>query len=155
MNGKILFFHHLPQFAGGAVIQAPGRFIQEQDLRVMDERAHELKLPLHPRRIGIETFILIGHLEETEKILLQIDLDRYISEREIFETKNLARVVSYIEKRAKEQELGFDVVLSLHKMLLSNIRDEIAGRFREADGRLDRIKRMHLASESPKQHAIA
>ena len=29
-------------------------------------------------------------LEETEKILLQIDLDRYISEREIFEAKNLA-----------------------------------------------------------------
>ena len=41
-------------------------------------------------------------LEETEKILLQIDLDRYISEREIFEAKNLARVVSYINKRAKE-----------------------------------------------------
>ena len=69
-------------------------------------------------------------LEETEKILLQIDLDRYISEREIFEAKNLARVVSYIDKRAKEQELGFDVILSLHKMLLSNIHDEIAGRFR-------------------------
>jgi Fic family protein len=72
-------------------------------------------------------------LEETEKILLQIDLDRYISEREIFETKNLARVVSYIDKRAKEQELGFDVILSLHKMLMSNIRDEIAGRFRKDD----------------------
>ncbi len=36
-------------------------------------------------------------LEETEKILLQIDLDRYISESEIFEAKNLARVVAYIE----------------------------------------------------------
>ncbi len=70
-------------------------------------------------------------LEETEKILLQIDLDRYISEREIFEAKNLARVVSYIEKRAKEQELTLEVVLSLHKMLISNIRDEIAGRFRK------------------------
>lgn len=70
-------------------------------------------------------------LEETEKILLQIDLDRFISEREIFETKNLARVVSYIEKRAKEQELTTDVMLSLHKMLISNIRDDIAGRFRK------------------------
>jgi len=70
-------------------------------------------------------------LEETEKILLQIDLDRYITEREIFETKNLARVVSYIEKRAKEQELNLDIILTLHKMLVSNIRDEIAGRFRE------------------------
>ncbi len=70
-------------------------------------------------------------LEETEKILLQIDLDRYISEREIFEAKNLARVVSYIDKRAKEQELTLDVILSLHKMLISNIRDDIAGRFRK------------------------
>jgi len=70
-------------------------------------------------------------LEETEKILLEIDLDRYISERELFEAKNLARVVSYIDKRAKEQELNLEVILSLHKMLISNIRDDIAGRFRK------------------------
>jgi len=70
-------------------------------------------------------------LEETEKILLQIDLDRFITEREIFEAKNLARVVSYIDKRAKEQELTLDVILSLHKMLISNIRDDVAGRFRK------------------------
>jgi Fic family protein len=70
-------------------------------------------------------------LEETEKILLQIDLDRYINEREIFEAKNLARVVSYIDKRAKEQELTLEVILSLHKMLISNIRDDVAGKFRK------------------------
>ena len=70
-------------------------------------------------------------LEETEKILLQIDLDRYITEREIFETKNLARIVSYINKRAKEQELTLEVILSLHRMLLANIRDDVAGRFRK------------------------
>lgn len=69
-------------------------------------------------------------LEETEKILLQVTLDRYIDEREIFEAKNLARVVSYIEKKAKEQELTLDVILTLHKMLIANIRDDIAGRFR-------------------------
>lgn len=69
-------------------------------------------------------------LEETEKILLQIDLDRFISERELFEAKNLARVVSYINKKAKEQELTLPVILSLHEMLISNIRDDIAGRFR-------------------------
>src|SRR3990170_2908689 len=69
-------------------------------------------------------------LEETEKILLQIDLDRFITEREIFETKNLAQVVSYIDKRAKEQELTLGVILMLHKMLISNIRDNIAGRWR-------------------------
>jgi Fic family protein len=77
-------------------------------------------------------------LEETEKILLQIDLDRHISEREIFEAKNLARVTSYIDKKAKEQELTLDVILMLHKMLIRNIRDDIAGRFRE-DGEWVRV----------------
>ena len=77
-------------------------------------------------------------LEETEKILLQIDLDRYITEREIFEAKNLARVVSYIDTKAKEQELSLDLILSLHKMLLSNIRDDVAGRFRR-DGEYVRV----------------
>ena len=70
-------------------------------------------------------------LEETEKILLQINLDRYITEREIFEAKNLARVVSYIDTKAKEQELNQEVILLLHKMLMSNIRDDVAGRFRQ------------------------
>ncbi len=70
-------------------------------------------------------------LEETEKILLQIDLDRYINERELFEAKNLARVVTYTHKKAKEQELTLGVMMFLHKMLIANIRDDIAGRFRE------------------------
>jgi Fic family protein len=69
-------------------------------------------------------------LEETEKILLQIGLDRFITEREIFEAKNLARVVDYIDKKAKDQDLNIDTMLLLHKMLISNIRDDIAGRFR-------------------------
>ncbi|HED37871.1 MAG TPA: Fic family protein, partial [Ignavibacteria bacterium] len=71
-------------------------------------------------------------LEETEKILLQIDLDRYISERELFEAKNLARVVEYTDKRAKEQELTLDVMVTMHTMLISNIREDISGRFRKA-----------------------
>lgn len=70
-------------------------------------------------------------LDETEKILLQIDLDRYISERELFEAKNLARVVAYISTKAKEAPLEPDSILFLHKMLLSNIRDDVAGRFRQ------------------------
>lgn len=72
-------------------------------------------------------------LEETEKILLQIDLDRYVSEREIFEAKNLARVTEYIEKKAKEAEISVPIILFLHKMLIGNIRSEIAGRFRKDD----------------------
>ncbi len=87
-------------------------------------------------------------LEETEKILLQIDLDRYISERELYEAKNLARVVSYIDKKAKEQEMSLDVILMLHKMLISNIRDDIAGRFR-GEGEWVRVG-SHIAV-SPKE----
>jgi len=70
-------------------------------------------------------------LEETDKILLQINLDRFISERELFETKNLARVVTYINTKAKEKELDIEMLLLLHKMLLSNIRDDVAGRLRK------------------------
>ncbi len=87
-------------------------------------------------------------LEETEKILLQIDLDRFITEREIFEAKNLARVVSYINTKAKEQELTLEVILSLHKMLIANIRDDIAGRFRK-DGEWVRVAN-HIAPD-PKE----
>ena len=70
-------------------------------------------------------------LEETEKILLQIDLDRFVSEREIFEAKNLARVVAYTETKAKEAEISLELMLFLHKMLIANIREDIAGRFRQ------------------------
>lgn len=69
-------------------------------------------------------------LEETDKILRQINLDRFISERELFEAKNLARVVEYIDKKSKAEDLSLDVMLLLHKMLISNIRDDIAGRIR-------------------------
>lgn len=71
-------------------------------------------------------------LDETEKILLQIDLDRYISERELFEAKNLARVVAYIDAKARDAALNSEMILLLHKMLLSNIRDDVAGRFRQS-----------------------
>ena len=70
-------------------------------------------------------------LEETEKILLQIDLDRFVSEREFFEAKNLARVTEYIESKAKESEFSLPLMLLLHKMLIANIRDDIAGRLRK------------------------
>jgi Fic family protein len=86
-------------------------------------------------------------LEETEKILLQIDVDRFISEREIFEAKNLARVVEYIDLKSKDKELTFEGILLLHKMLLSNIQNDIAGRFRR-DSEMVRVG-SHIAP-SPK-----
>jgi Fic family protein len=68
--------------------------------------------------------------EETDKILLEIDLDRFINQREMFEAKNLARVVQYIYTKAKERELDQETILFLHKILINNINDDIAGRFR-------------------------
>jgi len=69
-------------------------------------------------------------IKETEKILLEMEIDRRISLREAYEAKNLARVVEYISKKAKETEIDKELVLFLHKMLITNINDEIAGRFR-------------------------
>jgi len=72
-------------------------------------------------------------LGDTEKVLLQIDLDKYISERELFEAKNLASVVDYINKKATQSELTLEIILLLHKMLLTNIDDDFAGRWRKKD----------------------
>ena len=77
-------------------------------------------------------------LPETEKILLQLEVSRHISLREVFETKNLAQVYGYIKKTASQQPLTIDMILLLHKMLLTNIRDEVAGRFRK-EGEMVRV----------------
>ncbi len=72
-------------------------------------------------------------LEETEKILRELELDRYITQRELFEAKNLARVMEYIDAKAAEVPLTLEVILFLHRMLISNIQDDIAGRFRQGN----------------------
>lgn len=69
-------------------------------------------------------------LPETEKILLQMEVSKRISLREVFETKNLAFVYGYIKKKRSELSLSTDSILLLHKMLLTNIRDEVAGCYR-------------------------
>lgn len=71
-------------------------------------------------------------IKETEKILMEMEISRDVSLREVFEAKNLARVSEYIQNKAKEKELDNEMILLLHKMLISNIKDEIAGRYRKA-----------------------
>jgi len=66
-------------------------------------------------------------LPETEKILIQLEINRCVSLREVFEAKNLALVYSYIKKTAPKQLLNIEMILLLHKMLLTNIRDEVIG----------------------------
>ncbi len=68
-------------------------------------------------------------LEDTEDILIrdQIRSDHEI--REIYEAKNLARAMEYLMDNP-EPQISVQLILKLHHILLSNIRDEIAGRFR-------------------------
>lgn len=68
-------------------------------------------------------------LEDTEDILIrdQIHTDHEI--REIYEAKNLAGDTEYLMDNP-EKEISVELILKLHRILLSNIRDEIAGRFR-------------------------
>jgi Fic family protein len=68
-------------------------------------------------------------LEETERILLAVEVSRHMDLREVHEAQNLGRVSEYINSRSGDP-LSIDLILLLHKMLLSNINDDIAGRFR-------------------------
>lgn len=70
-------------------------------------------------------------LKETEKILLEMEVSRAVSVREVFEAKNLARVISYTRQKSQEEELSKELILLLHKMLIGGIDDSIAGRFRK------------------------
>jgi len=70
-------------------------------------------------------------LKETEKILLEMKVSREVSLREVFEAKNLARVIEYIRKKSQEADLTKELILFLHQMLMSGINDKIAGRFRK------------------------
>ena len=69
-------------------------------------------------------------LEETEKILLEMTLSRNVSVREVFEAKNLARVIACKRDKAKSEPLDENLLLLLHNMLMGGIDDSIAGRFR-------------------------
>ena len=69
-------------------------------------------------------------LRETEKILLEMEVSRDVSVREVFEAKNLARVTEYIRNKSQAEELNKETVLLLHTMLIGGIDDSIAGRFR-------------------------
>ncbi|OGC24701.1 hypothetical protein A2291_04720 [candidate division WOR-1 bacterium RIFOXYB2_FULL_42_35] len=70
-------------------------------------------------------------LKETEKILLEQALAREVSVREVFEAKNLARVIEYKRNKNQRLELTKDNILLLHQMLIGGIDDSIAGRFRK------------------------
>ena len=82
-------------------------------------------------------------LDETERILLEQTLAREVSVREVYEAKNLARVMEYKRARAEDSELDEELILLLHRMLIGGIDDAIAGRFRR-QGEYVRVG-MHIA----------
>lgn len=69
-------------------------------------------------------------LKETEKILLEMEVSKNVSLREVYEAKNLARVMEYIQNKSRE-ELTKETILLLHQMLIGNINDSIAGNLRK------------------------
>lgn len=70
-------------------------------------------------------------LPETEKILLELEISHNLSLREVFEAKNLARVMEYVRSRSQVEDLTEETILLLHKMLIENIDGSISGRFRK------------------------
>jgi len=70
-------------------------------------------------------------LKETERILLEMEVERDLNLREVFEAKNLARVTSYIKEKSKTASLDKKMILLLHQMLIGGIDDSIAGHFRK------------------------
>lgn len=70
-------------------------------------------------------------ISETEKILLNMEVSRNVSVREIFEAKNLAQVFEYIKNKVNTKNIDKELILLLHKILILNINEVIAGRFRQ------------------------
>lgn len=70
-------------------------------------------------------------LPDTEKILLDLEVSKDYSLREVFETKNLARVYQYIKVKKDSITLNQETILFIHGLLIGGIDDSIAGRFRK------------------------
>lgn len=71
-------------------------------------------------------------LPDTEKILLDLEVSKNYSLREVFEAKNLARVYEYIKTKKDSIVLNQETILFIHGLLIGGIDDSIAGRFRKA-----------------------
>ena len=68
-------------------------------------------------------------LEDTEKILSGGSLNRKVNIREVFEAKNLAKLTETLLEK-NNTILNAKLILGMHKTLLTDIDDKIAGRYR-------------------------
>ncbi len=71
-------------------------------------------------------------LSDTERVLLDLEVSKEYSLREVFEAKNLARVYDYIRRKSMTLPLTNETILFLHNLLIGGIDDTIAGRYRSA-----------------------
>jgi Fic family protein len=74
-------------------------------------------------------------LKDTEEILIYNQIKRDYNLREVYEAKNLAKVTEKLLK-APGQKLTIELILALHKTLLTGISDHRAGRFRSGEERV-------------------
>lgn len=72
-------------------------------------------------------------IAETERILMDVEFSRNVSVREIFEAKNLARVSNYLRKTTNKKVVDEELLILIHQMLIGNISDDIAGRYRKGN----------------------
>ncbi len=73
-------------------------------------------------------------LDETEKIILHHMIPANHSKREIFEATNLAKLTEYLSKKvAKKTTLDEELICFIHNILLHDINDDVAGRFRRGE----------------------
>ncbi|MDR2190258.1 MAG: hypothetical protein LBP53_03570 [Candidatus Peribacteria bacterium] len=74
-------------------------------------------------------------LKDTEEILVYHQIKKDYNLREVYEVKNLAKITEKLLK-TPNQKLTIELILSLHTILLSGIKDHRAGRFRSGKERV-------------------
>lgn len=60
-----------------------------------------------------------------------MEISKDLNLREVYEAQNLARITKYIHDKASNADLSEEIIALLHQMLIGNINDSIAGRFRK------------------------
>lgn len=95
---------------------------------------HELNISEVPEMVynsnAIENSTLT--LEETESIIFFDKIKKDHDIREIYEAKNLVKVIEILQNNPNEKFTA-ELILKLHKILLSWINDHLAWRFRSGD----------------------
>lgn len=100
-------------------------------LRLQKDALSEISLAEIPEMVynsnAIENSTLT--LEDTEDILLRDKITKDRDIREVYEAKNLAKVTVELLQHPDGQ-LSYESILAMHKVLLTHIQENVAGRFR-------------------------